>query len=562
MHPFIALINNFRTMTPDRVPENCKGLCTGLASNWCISILQNKEQEFLGILLLMSNPLYTMSLSSDNRSYLFSSAYTDFQREESYSSILNFTHSILDYQADSKAHNQGLTHIYNSKQFGQSPNEYILRYRMNFIWVGNAPEFELLLSKIEFAADQNEPQVLMLSSNHHTIAVTLSNNKVRVFDQNLGPYGYVHETDSIKDAVALVFSCLQFTNKNNDILIIEVRLATNQPQSLVDVKMKCIEMESIAKSLNNPRNINAATEEGETVLNTLVKGNHICAIKMLLAQENTAVNKEDGYSKATALILAIILNRADIARLLILHKNIDINKRTSRDLTAIGAAVSNKHYEILELLLSHENTDINEVSKIVGPFVITSFNMAIYEANLKMIKIFLSSNHAKKITFNTDTGKGMRLIHHAVQTKNPEVVALLASVSDINLEVQNNNGVTPIRLTNDYENGIDKYKIQLILNLAMAIAAAINPDLGGTTNLGKIKQVSYLANLLVTIAQKNDLSEIQDEVKKIKQTLLHRRAGPQFIAWFDFFKPKSANKKVREYLVSAEKSIEECINGR
>jgi ankyrin repeat protein len=90
------------------------------------------------------------------------------------------------------------------------------------------------------------------------------------------------------------------------------------------------------------------------LLNATIRVRRCDFLQFLLSQENIDVNLESGYydHKATPLVLAAELGQIEIVKLLLQHKNIDIDKKV-KGYSALQMANIKGHSDIFELLLLH-----------------------------------------------------------------------------------------------------------------------------------------------------------------------------------------------------------------
>jgi ankyrin repeat protein len=108
----------------------------------------------------------------------------------------------------------------------------------------------------------------------------------------------------------------------------------------------------IAKLLINHKNIGMNTIDKE--LDTCSRYNKVAILQFLLEKEGINVNVRAGYFEETALMNACEKGYIEIAKLLINHKNIDVNLKNNKFETALELALKKGHTEIVNLLINHK----------------------------------------------------------------------------------------------------------------------------------------------------------------------------------------------------------------
>jgi ankyrin repeat protein len=122
--------------------------------------------------------------------------------------------------------------------------------------------------------------------------------------------------------------------------------------------------------------VNKTNQYGETPLKQAAERGHAEAVKLLLAKKGVDVNKASGYQgwidgyrfddgykvklifKQTPLMEAVRNGHAEVVKLLLAHKEVDVNKAGYGG-TPLLAAVARRHAEVVKLLLE-EGVDVNK----------------------------------------------------------------------------------------------------------------------------------------------------------------------------------------------------------
>jgi ankyrin repeat protein len=124
------------------------------------------------------------------------------------------------------------------------------------------------------------------------------------------------------------------------------------------------------------RDVNVAVGYGgfaakkETLLKAMILHGHDDCVQLLWNHPNIDVNLIDGIWDDTPLMVASTVGRIEMVKLLLQHKDIDINKESYQRVTALVYASRIGNIEIVKLLLQHANIDINKKNFWTGKTVL------------------------------------------------------------------------------------------------------------------------------------------------------------------------------------------------
>ena len=199
----------------------------------------------------------------------------------------------------------------------------------------------------------------------------------------------------------------------------------------------------------------------KTALYVAIEKENIEIIKLLLANKNIDVNipnMEDAFTgggdemvwKRTALYNAIRKRNNDIVKLLLQNDKIDVNipGKEWADWAAGGErgegttlrsplylSISTQNDEISRILLGYENLDVNFIN---GNFINKDDNVNTINDD----KIDVDSDEIHFFWKAT-------VLHSLVSIRSIELIGLLMNHKDVDVNIKNNRGKTPIQCTDD-----------------------------------------------------------------------------------------------------------------
>ncbi|MCP3940100.1 MAG: ankyrin repeat domain-containing protein [Desulfobacteraceae bacterium] len=220
-----------------------KGLCFGLAFMWGQAVLAQDEKTFIKRLDLLTD--HYPILTDDYESKMLSQIINDVrqkvkqrkhlsQKEELYLSIIPFFDGIIMY------HKPQLTSIYQDRadhklhsQHGENSSRYVINDTIAKIrngistpitkcfdrpFVGTRKEYNTIINSLVESVNQLEvPFFVHLGSENHSVALSILNKKILVFDANamsVNAYYYPYQEDKylfapVTECVRAIFKVFQ-----------------------------------------------------------------------------------------------------------------------------------------------------------------------------------------------------------------------------------------------------------------------------------------------------------------------------------------------------------------
>jgi ankyrin repeat protein len=194
--------------------------------------------------------------------------------------------------------------------------------------------------------------------------------------------------------------------------------------------------------------------DGEPALLYLVSTDNKEMLSEVLAIEdiNYDIADDEGI---TPLMAAIVARNTDLIHFLI-DQDVDVNKVDDNENTALFKAVSVGNLEYVNLLLD-ENATVN----LINDQEYTPLIIAILNANIPIIRRLLEVPGID-VNFVGDQpdfdGRTTSALHYAAQLGNPEIFRILLSVPNIQLNILNSDGQTPLHVAaiNNIENIVEQ----------------------------------------------------------------------------------------------------------
>ncbi len=259
------------------------------------------------------------------------------------------------------------------------------------------------------------------------------------------------------------------------------------------------DLASVVRLLAEGADVNAPNRNGDTPLHLAVQENNVDVVKRLLQSDGLNVNAKDDEYGRTALHWAISMGYEDVIRILLRNVNIliniqdnegrtplhyavdddkddpymlkallndssfNINVKDKRGQTVLHRAIIRKNVNMLSQLLSigaikvktpdykqlldiANNNECNEIVKILEnykeePLHVMLLREAICKADVENVINLLSS--CKKI-INIQNVSGITFLHDAVYTGQAEIVKLLLTVGEIDVNSKDCFGRAPL----------------------------------------------------------------------------------------------------------------------
>lgn len=364
----------------------------------------------------------------------------------------------------------------------------------------NNAEIVLLLLKqpkidIDLLTDQRNNKIALFLAikmkSPQIVKLLLSNPKIDVNQKAIisNSHFTVYSQCSVVGCYTIEESPLHLAVKMQNIEIIKLLL------NVKEINVNCIISTRGKKSTN------------EASLHTAIKLNNLEIVQLLLSKPEIDVNiklvineKNDHDNErkieVTPICLAVRKNNLEMLKLLLFTNKIDLNtkliyscneciemetfyddfgmeickpfknKYTYIEKSLFQIAVDNGNLEIVNFLLSYLKSDINEIfvvketiknlknkKCILIKIKKTALIQAILQKNVEMVKFLLSQEginvNCRSIITRNKKRKIMTPLHLSVISKNVEIIKLLLDHKDININCTDEQGRTPIQLTED-----------------------------------------------------------------------------------------------------------------
>ena len=213
--------------------------------------------------------------------------------------------------------------------------------------------------------------------------------------------------------------------------------------------------------------VNARDGAGQTALGHAVVQNHVEVVKLLIRQEFTDVNMRD-VTGCTALMYAVKECHVSMVKLLLEQESVDVNAINNSRMAAMGQAAEIGATNILELLLTEKNIDVNHrdaqgrsalliAAYSLGHRPFTHWNPP--DCCHEVMGVLLKRPDVNVNVKGTIQPQNTTL-HEAVNCGDLDAVNLLLKRSDIDTEIVNADGRTPLALAEalDYKDVVKTLK--------------------------------------------------------------------------------------------------------
>lgn len=176
--------------------------------------------------------------------------------------------------------------------------------------------------------------------------------------------------------------------------------------------------------------------------------------------------------------------------------------------TALHLAVDLGYPDIVKQLLIHPKTNSNTFNR--DGF--TPFHLAVYNQNEECVELFLSSNKFVDINLQTRTYNSETVLH-MVETE--EILRLLLRRSDLNVNIQNSEGQTPLHMFSYRCDENRSYFGETLIPILLKARPDVNPFL-----LDRRGKSPYDT---AALSERNEYGEhdalnIKDTIKQFQQT--------------------------------------------
>jgi len=102
---------------------------------------------------------------------------------------------------------------------------------------------------------------------------------------------------------------------------------------------------------------------------------------------NININQQDKYYRITPLYEAVNNKHVDVVRLLVSHRNINVNLQFNTGRSVLHLAAGGGNLEIVRILLSHQNININLQSTLLG---MTPLMEAVYNVKKDVVELLIN----------------------------------------------------------------------------------------------------------------------------------------------------------------------------
>ena len=183
----------------------------------------------------------------------------------------------------------------------------------------------------------------------------------------------------------------------------------------------------------------AKDKNGRTPLSYAAESGHVSVVRTLLNSNKIDVNAKD-HAGSTSLYYAVQANERSVhtVRLLLEHRNIDVNPTGLFDDTPLTRASELGNQDVMRLLLKQDKVDINAKDA----FGQNALMLAIKAADQDTIHMLLQHQN---IDTNVQDSKGKTPSHLAVEHDHLELVRLLLEHGKTNLNIHDSLGMTPLQ---------------------------------------------------------------------------------------------------------------------
>lgn len=185
----------------------------------------------------------------------------------------------------------------------------------------------------------------------------------------------------------------------------------------------------------------------------------LSVIEALIAKgANVNFKGEDGY---TCLMYAVMNDDEELVRYLLSETNVDVNVKNDDGQTVLHVAIEYPSSKTIGLLLGRQDIDINVVDKNgYTPYslacemedipltdevesVNTCFLSAVVKENNNTVQLLLTH---PKLDVNYQNANQKTALHLAIEYKNIEAIDYLFTSKDLNINIVDNRGFTPLEL--------------------------------------------------------------------------------------------------------------------
>jgi ankyrin repeat protein len=151
---------------------------------------------------------------------------------------------------------------------------------------------------------------------------------------------------------------------------------------------------------------------GRNLLLEAVSRNHVDIVELLLARTDLQLNEVD-HANQTALKIAVVQKSQEMVELLVSDSRVDVNKTFPLD-----NACHHGMIDIARVLLSHPKIQVNKTNSVGWTVLMAQWS----KGNDDMVKLLLSCPSIQ-VNFKNDSGQTALFL--AIQQKKPSMIRLL-----------------------------------------------------------------------------------------------------------------------------------------
>lgn len=293
--------------------------------------------------------------------------------------------------------------------------------------------------------------------------------------------------------------------------------------------------------------LDRADSEGRTPLFYAVAAGELPVVQLLLkrkAKTDTITTDGKTLYHAAFWSLPFILVNIDIIKLLLECKNIDINASDKNGNTALSLAIDNRLVSVVELLLTAQDLDVNKKTRGGNTYL----SSVLYSSNPECNEIALLLLDRKEIDVNVTDNSGytpvyMNWIYYCPDTSSMDISKKILDRNP-NLEVVTGYGETPLIYN------INQKREEMVKLLASAKNIDLNhPDSNGKTplHIASAGGLTAIVDKLVKAgaSERVKLGDEKTSPEGIPQVLLNNDSSDEAISFY------------RKYLIAlTEKTLE------
>lgn len=193
---------------------------------------------------------------------------------------------------------------------------------------------------------------------------------------------------------------------------------------------------------NKPINLTLYSRSEDITLSSAIMGENLPVIQGLLCQPKIEI-KPWNTQYQPPIQAALEYQRHDILKIFLQDPRTDICIQNGRGYTALHLAIIYDDLVALKMILDHPRIDINHVDRAgSSPLLLAAMTYDGLSSKRDAILDILVSH--PEVLVNMQDRKGRSVLWHAANTGNERLILQLMRLPDLELEVPDVNGVTPL----------------------------------------------------------------------------------------------------------------------